>query len=173
MNALIKRFWEICLLRAAPQDLPASNFLVLAALTAYLGSGTTLLLSDINPLAALAQAALDAAALAVVTTVLLQLRRHPGRLAQTYTALVGSGTLLNLIALPITLGLLGAQEAGGGVGLFAMLWLGLLIWSLMVTGHIYRHALDIPFPAGIVIAMGYLVLILELTRTFFPVEVVQ
>jgi len=169
MHQLIRSFWAICLLRAAPQDIPASPALAMAALGAYLGSGTTLMLADSAPLTALAQVALDAAVLAVVTTVLLNLRRHPLRLTQTYTALVGSGTLLNLIALPITLGLLSARGAGGEGGLFVMLWLVLLVWSLVVTGHIYRHALDIPLPAGIIIAMGYLMLILELTRQLFPV----
>ncbi|GAB6041836.1 hypothetical protein [Endothiovibrio diazotrophicus] len=173
MHELILRFWSICLMKAGPQDLPSSRFLVLASLAAYLGSGTTLMLADTPPLSAFAQTAVDAAGLALVTTLLLNLRRHPLRLTQTYTALVGSGTLLNLAALPVTLGLLAAQTAGGGIGLFAMLWLALVIWSLMVTGHIFRHALEIPFPAGIIVAMAYMVLIIEVTRSLFPAEAVQ
>lgn len=173
MRQLILRFWAICLLRAAPQDLPSSSFLVVVSLAAYLASGTLLMLTDTDLASALAQSALDAAALAVVTTVLLQLRNHPLRLPQTYAALVGSGTLLNLIAVPVTLGLVAAQQAGGGGELLALLWLGLIIWSLMITGHIFRHALEIPLPAGIVIAVAYLMLIIQLTRTLFPNEIPQ
>ena len=41
MQHLIIRFWAICLMKAGPQDLPSSPFLAVAALVAYLGSGTT------------------------------------------------------------------------------------------------------------------------------------
>ena len=165
VRALLQRFWALCLLRAAPQELPAARVLTHLTLAAYLASGLTLMLIDTGLLSALSQLLLDAGMLALTTGFLLALRGHPRRLGQTLSALFGSGALLNLLAIPITLGLVSAHQAGAGNPLFALLWLGLIAWSLTVSGHIYRHALDLPLPGGILVALGYMVLIIALTRS--------
>lgn len=168
MTPLFRAFLDLCLLRAGPQQLPASPFLLGLALAAYALTGLPLLLLEFDLPAAAGQVALDVALLAATARLLLAARRRAERFTQTYTALTGSGTLLNLAALPILLGLYGAEAAGGGAGLFSLLWMGLFVWSLLVSGAIYHHALDLPLPAGIGVALGYLLLILALNAQLFP-----
>ena len=56
------------------------------------------------------------------------------------------------------------------MGLFGLMWFVLIIWSMMVTGHIFHHALEVPMFVGIIISMCYMVAILSLTGHLFPLE---
>ena len=170
MYSLAHRFLAICLLRAGPQDLPASQFLLALTAGLYLFTGVALILVDYSLLDSLGQVLLDVGLLGVVTYILLSLRRHPRRFVQTYSALMGTGTLLNLGAAPLLLGIHAAETYGAGMGLFGLLWFVLIIWSMLVTGHIFQHALEVPLFAGILVAMCYMVAILTLTGHLFPVE---
>jgi hypothetical protein len=50
-----------------------------------------------------------------------------------------------------------------------LLLLILIIWSLVVMGHILRHTLDIGFNYGLGIAVLYTLIAWNLTFTLFPV----
>ena len=170
MAELIRRFWSICLLRAGPQELPAAGVLLALAAAAYGVSGLVLSMMERPTPMGLGRVALDMAVVTLFTRLLLTLRRHPARLTQTLTALFGSGTVLNLVGIPLTMALVTTHAAGGDVGALALLALGLLAWSLLVSAHILRHALEIPFGAGFVLALGYMLLIINLTAALFPAE---
>jgi len=147
-------FLDIALLRRNPQDLPASRaLLVLASIAAVISSvplgavrhglGESLLLG-----------ALDVVVLAAFVDVLLLLTRHPNRFNQAFTALCGAGTLLNLIAWP----LLRLVEPGAGADWRALAGLGLLgviLWGVLVTAHVFRHAVGRSLGYGAALAVAY------------------
>ena len=170
MWRLILSWFYICLLRAGPQDIPASRELLGLAMASY--TLVSFLLSlPAYPLAVAGQLALlDAVLLIVFASTALYLRGKMARLTQTLTALSGTGTLLGLFALPVIQLLSSGLEAGQPVLLAGMLWLLLFGWSLIVVAHIMRHALSVNLPVAIVIAMLYTLVAMQVMNTLFPMS---
>lgn len=142
MTALLTLFFKLCLLRAKPQDLPASGLLAGAALAAYFLAGLMIALTQQSAGRAVLAALADSAVLALLTHTVLLLRKHPERLPQTLSALAGAGAVIQLIAGP----LLARPE----------LLAALLIWSLAINAHILRHALEVRLGLAIFISVGFL-----------------
>lgn len=154
MKALINYFFDLCLLRTSPQDLPASQALLVLTLICNVIVGL-LLIGDTRPHPALAllESLLDTLLMLGMLWLMLSLRSLQARFIQTATALMGSGLLLGLIALPLLV-LSGDGQAESAPNLANLLLLILVIWSMAVLGHILRHTFNLP-PA-IAIAFGLL-----------------
>ncbi len=167
----MKRFFgiwiDLCLLRANPQDLPASDFLLGLTMLAYLAVNVSLSLLSWALPRALAVSLADLLVLSAFAWTALQWRRKPARFRQTLTALTGTGTVLGLLALPMVAGLMAAQRAGGGAGALGLVWLALVVWSVVVLGHILRHALSVSFGTGIALGVLYTVLSYGLAQVLF------
>jgi hypothetical protein len=170
LNRLLRFFLDLCLLKAAPQDAPASQGLLGLTLVAYVLVG---LAAGVRVLggagSALSASLLDALVLLATIWVALQLRGRSARFAQTATALLGSGALLTALALPLQ-PLAGADTDGGSglVQLAGILGIGLMIWIQIVIGHILRHALEVPLIMGVLLAIAYMFLANELLAALFP-----
>ncbi len=95
MQSLIKCLIDICLLRAAPQDLPASPRLMWLCLGAYLLSNLALSSFDAGLGRGMLMAVADSAVLAAFLRLALRWRGHAARFVQTFTALA-NGVLLGL-----------------------------------------------------------------------------
>ncbi len=169
MKALVDLFWQILLLRRGPQDVPDAPVLtgLLAALyvlvslplglTSFGGWGRSLG-------AVLLELALSAALLFAA----LQVRGHAARWRQTYAAILGTGTLIGVLAL-------GYRLLGTLLGLTPLadlLDLAFLVWSLVVLGHILRHALEIPMALAIVLALAYTMFLVGLLAQWLLPEAV-
>lgn len=172
MGRLLQRFFDICLLRAGPQDLPASRFLLWVSLLAYGAVGLVMSAQNLDVGRAILLVVLDTALLAALLFALLWSRALLERLPQTLTALLGTGAILQLVALPI----LSWQQAGLGDDTITtalmiaslLLWIWLL-WDLLVIGHILRHTLSTRLPVGVLLALAYLFISYSVTRIlFFP-----
>jgi hypothetical protein len=166
MKALILHFWLICTFRAGPADTPHSRPLLWLALAANLVTAIPLGL-DLEVVQSAALAGLELLLLAGLLWGVLMLRGRGHRFVQAYTAFMGCGVLLNLLALPVALAWQ-ASQAIGGLALFDLLGVVLLVWSLLVTGQIFHQALDWPFVAGLAAAMGYYLLSILLYASLFP-----
>jgi hypothetical protein len=155
LKALIHYFIELCLLRRAPQDIPPSVTLLQVLCLAYLAVGVVVGAATAQGLwQALAQTLADLALLlGLLYAGLGWLGRLP-RLVQAASALVGSGALLSLLVL-VPLGMAADGEDSQMTGFAALLFLALLAWSIVVTGHILRHTLDLPLFQGALIAVAY------------------
>jgi hypothetical protein len=169
LHPLLHAFLQVCLLRSGPQDLPSSGFLLLAALVLHALSGVGLALAYQSVAAALGVGITDTVLLAVMTGSLLYLQRHPERVGQTLTALAGTGFLLGVLALVPTWWWTLARAAGGDVSVPALLLLGLIVWSILVMGHILRHALSAPLPVGLVAAVAFYWVAVSLQDAIFPI----
>ena len=149
----------ICLLRASPQDLPASRAWMLGALVAYAAAGVLGVLDVLTFENAILVAAVDTLLLVAVTHLVLQWRRRENRLTQTLTALAGCGALLSLLAW-------GAAGLAREAFQPEWVWAAFLVWYTLVFGHILRHALSITLAAGVAASLFYLIFSIGVTGLF-------
>ncbi len=168
MLSQLNALWKICLIQAAPQDLPASRSLMYFSLLAYFSVSLISGWLQLPPPIALPAALLDTALLVVLTRGVLWVRSFDARFVQTLIAVAGSGALLGLVATPL---LFWQQQFGAGAeesfNLPALLLLLWLAWSVVVIGHIMRHALSTLFAIGIAIAVIYMHFAFQLLRFLF------
>ncbi|OGI47822.1 MAG: hypothetical protein A2151_01300 [Candidatus Muproteobacteria bacterium RBG_16_65_34] len=156
---MLATFLRICLLRANPQDLPASAALPAAALLVHLAVDVLTAL-DMLPLERALQAGFaDTVLLAAFAHAGLTLRRLENRLRQTLAALAGCGAALGLAAYA-ALGLLGEAIPAG------FIWAVYLLWYLAVFSHILRHALSLSLPAAAAVAFLYVTLSATVSGVF-------
>lgn len=164
MKALINYLVDLCLLRATPQDLPASNVLLVlfAAINVLVGVA---MVADARPAlsAALFESAFSVVLMLGILYLGLKVMKKPNRFVQTGSALMGAELVLSLLTLPlISWSRQGASSEAG------LLLLVLLTWSLVVLGHILRHAFDIKMGMGIGIALLYTLVSWNLLFMIFP-----
>ncbi len=166
MYRLLKFFIDLCLLRAAPQDLPAATVLMALSAGAYLLTGVVVSMTSFDPAGAVVSNLLDLFALAMLVRIALAVRGKPQRFVQTYTALTGSGVMLGLLGWPLAYGLFAGPETAPKPVL-ALLFLVLILWNLAVIGHILRHALSVAYVWGVLIAVGYYLFLVQLNALLF------
>ena len=160
-------FFDVCRLRAAPQDLPTSRSLLIYSLAVYAVLALMLSWIQMTPGKALIAAVFDTLLMGLLSYVVLWARLMPQRWPQTCTALAGSGSILQVVALPITLW----QKQFGPEDSMALipmlLLLVLLFWNLVVVGHILRHALSTNLGVGAVLATIYMYVSLSVMKVLF------
>lgn len=149
---------DIALLQRGPQALPAAAWLTVAALATYGAVGMLahrMIAPEMNPTGPVF---FDLFLMIGFVLSLLYWRGFPGRTYQTLAALAGTGTLLTLCGLPVIRLVEPDTQGGALVSAGAILWLALMGWSLLVTAHILRHSLAVSLPAGVLLAMIYMVI---------------
>lgn len=154
MNALFLLILNIMRLRAAPQDLPCSRFLMLLSIGSYLLMGLVIALLDQSPGLALLSAGVDTALLMGLAYLPLWIRGYQDRGTQTVTAFAATGTVFELIGWPLVAYL--QQVNADDPSSLSLLLLVLIIWNIVVLGHILRHAVEVPMWIGSGIALLYI-----------------
>ncbi len=149
---LLKAFLEICFLRRAPQDLPASPLLLYMALGANLLSVIFLSLGSYTLFTAILTGIVDTMVLVILSVSILYMQGKGVRAVQTITALAGTGALIGFLAVLPTYWWFWARADGNTPALPVLLLLVMVAWSLMVMGHILRHALSVQWIVGLVVA---------------------
>lgn len=169
MKSLLLAFFDICRLRRAPQDIPASPQLLALSVTAY-ALLSCLLQGLSEPVdLAISSALLEIAVLMLFVQFLLLLQGRPARWMQTVTALAGAGVILRLIVLPLyLLAGVGSGAALVGYNLAITLMLVLVGWGVVIMGHVLRHALETHPALAFMLALIYLFLLVYLTLTLLP-----
>jgi hypothetical protein len=159
---------EICLLRAGPQELPAATQFLALVLAGYFLVDVLISQLNFDFGAAVAVSVLDVLLLAAFVQLVLRIVAKPERFNQTLAALAGTGVLLGLLAYPLIRALTLAQAAGEAAAGLALAWLAVLVWSLLILGHILRHALAVPLMTGVGIGVLYSLLSVMIVRGVFP-----
>ena len=158
------RFWlRLCLLQVAPQDLPASNWLLGFSILCYTVVSVLVMALSYGLADGVRMALLELVLLAGFIVLLLYLLDKPMRIRQTLSALTGAGALLGLPALLLVIT---APEHEASP--LSMVWLILLIWNLVVTAHIMRHALSSSLVIGLAVALLYILVSTQIVVTAFP-----
>lgn len=169
MIELLQCFVDICLLRRAPQDLPASTFLLGLSLMLYVAVDLMMALFGLTFLRAIALSIIDAGLLAGLLWILLWIRERLPRYTQTLTALFGAGAVMQLVAAPAVLWQWNATPGGTATLIASLLLWVWLLWNLVVIGHVLRHAVSTVLPIGVALGLLYLFVTFSITRTiFFP-----
>lgn len=165
---MLRYFVSLCLLRTGPAEAPLSSRRLTQTLLAYLTVGWFVSLLHLEPAEGLLSSVVDAALLIGMTGGLLAVRGYLARLQQTLIALAGAGIILGALAWPLLLWVNAVQQAGLSPGMESLLLLGLMIWSLVVTAHIMRHALSVSFTVGILVAVLYAFISIRVMTFLFP-----
>ena len=169
MKRLLDFFIDLCLLRATPQQLPASPVLFWLSVVAELLAGTLLISgARAGVFAALLETLVDVLLLLLLLYLALQARNLTARFLQSATALLGASALLSLLAMPLLALSSSGGEGSGLAALAALLLLALIIWNMVVLGHILRHALRLSFAIGIALAFAYTSLSYMVLYQLFP-----
>ncbi len=154
MAALFRLYLDICLLRRGPQDVPAAPVLLWLTAVAYFMVGVMVSRALYDVRTAVFLSALDMALSAGLLATILWSRGVFARWPQTFTALCGSQMLLNLGLWPVFMWYVRVQSTPDAL-LPSLLSLAVWIWSVVVIGHVLRHALNMPLWLGNAIAFGF------------------
>ena len=165
--ALVRPFLAIALLRAGPQELPSSNLLLGLSLAAYMLIGAVSYGLRYPTGVALVASAVEAVVMCLLVAGTLAARQVGARLAQTLTALTGSGAVMTFLALPLHAWLVSSQAAAQVGPAHALVVLGLTGWGLAVTAHILRHALSAALWVGMALSVAYLWVIVQAMDSVF------
>lgn len=150
---LIKLFFDICLFKKGPQDLPASRLLLGLTMLAYLLVGVVLLGLESNWGDAVIQALVEVGMLLGFLFVTLKVAGLMHRFMQTTIAMLGTDALISSCAVPLLTWMLTSPQAKG-VYLFLLM---LMLWHMAVVAHILRHALSRSLAVGLGLAIVYIV----------------
>lgn len=168
MSNVLQRFVDLVRLRARPQDLPASDGLLLLCVLALAGT-TTLALQPFYPLTTgSARVGLDLLLQVVIVQGALRAIGHPERFRQTFTAICGTGVIFTLLAWPLYTILVDRDPSHPLAGASVLLVLGIYVWAVTVLGHILRHALEVRMSAALAWALLYVVVTTAIGETLLP-----
>jgi hypothetical protein len=166
--ALLNLFVDICLFRKGPQDVPASAILVGLAGAVYWLVGFSVLRMNSPPGISVGQTTVELLLMVALLLLALALRGVTARLPQTFIAMAGTGTLLTLIAWPLVAWALRQQHDVAAAQIPGLLLLLLILWSLAVTAHILRHALEIRLPVAVLLSVTYLGISMAVSTILLP-----
>ncbi|MEN8174554.1 MAG: hypothetical protein ABFS23_02240 [Pseudomonadota bacterium] len=172
MLSLIQFFFQLCLLKARPQELPASPVLLalVAAINVLVGIAVAAgSLGD--TLTGLLASLVDAALLALVLWILLKAWGHPARFLQTATAAFGVSAMISVLSLPLQLLVIDAGDEPGVLASIAgLMFLVLVIWLQVALGNVLRHALGTSLLFGVGLAFLYALVSGTVIQRLFPVS---
>ncbi len=159
MRELLLILRDILTFKRGPQDLPYAPNLTIAVVIAVVIIQTGINALGERPLTEIVPPIVVLNLFSIgVLYLLLHARQLNGRFAQTLLSQALTGLVFLLLMLPL-LSLLGdvtpeaAMTLRPGQAFAMLLLLVAAIWKLCVEAHILRHALDVPFFAGVVITI--------------------
>lgn len=171
MNALFALFRDVLMLRRGPQDLPHSPVLLAALCVVSVVVDLVLASFLLDGPVPFTRALFSLLLLIALPALALSMAGLAPRLVQTATALVGTGIVFSLLALPVVAGVgelpSDPSELTPSQQLFGLISIVLLAYQVAVKGHILRHAMDVPLRAGVLLAIAFFVIELVLGLAVF------
>lgn len=168
MTELIKFFFNISILKANPQDLPSSSFLMMMTVGAYGLLSFMISLLELSIGQAMISAFADTLLLTALAYISLWIISTPERRTQTITALAGTGVILQFIAWPILLWISSINDTDSllnHIPQWALLLL--VIWNILMIAHILRHALTVALPITFGISVLYVYFSIRIASILF------
>ncbi len=174
MKPLFTLFWQLCRFQRGPQDVPHSPPLLafLVILLLLLSGAMVLVFEPTYMTEKLMGSAAALAAWFALVFLLLKFKGLGNRFAQTMTACIGTDLVINVLSLPFQAAIvnLPAESGVGAVGRFGLL--ALMIWDILVKGHIYAYSMNMGRLQGNFLAICMWLAILLISFRFLP-EAVQ
>jgi hypothetical protein len=140
MLKLLQTFVDIALWRKGPQDLPASRFLAILVLVAYVGANLVQVqLLNLRPRTAAVVIVVDVTMMMGWLWAVLAFFGRSQRFVQTLTAVLGVAVLLAALDLVVH----AVQVSMGMAGDLPGVWLKVRFFAIaLIMGRIFMHALD-------------------------------
>jgi hypothetical protein len=164
MYEILKLLFEICLFKKGPQDIPYSIWLVRIFMCLYASVRFLMLAMHTDPIKTLLQIVLEIMLIAGFSWFMLFISRKLNRFYQVSSALLGTDTVINFLALPAIL----SMEIGHG-GWFAFVtMLVLIVWQCGVIAHIIHQAIEQNLMFSFGLAFLYLLASYQVIDLLFP-----
>ena len=152
MAAVLKLFWDMCLLRGGPESVPTNTWFLCALMALELAL-SALTLGVVRPalptVLALNVALVGLAVTACLVWFALYIRRLEVRFPATLGAVVGTSLFINA-AYTLTYGITSGVVQQGAA------WASWL-WGVVVVGFILHKALSCKLRSGILLSFGFAV----------------
>ncbi len=163
MWQFVKLYWSICRLRADPGDVPYSKALLGFVLLLNFLIGWFQFSFKATPLISSLQSLLILTISAGFTYFVLSIKGLLTRFVQTFSALLGTSAIVNLIIFPLLLlQPVFFQKKPVNSMLVSLQFMFLLavlminIWLIMIMVHIYSKALDVNYLVGLLVTIALL-----------------
>ena len=165
MIKIINFFWQICIFKKGPEQVPTApvfaGVVIAASLLVSVGATFFEPALEGNLIKAIFVILVSTAVQLSIFTILLLYKNVFPRIKETVLALLGADTLLSLIGIVIlvVLEILNGNLESGGLAIqvsrFALT--ALVVWSLAVTGFILHRTTNTGLFLGNAIALGSLI----------------
>ncbi len=149
MYEVIKLYWDICIFKKGPQDVPYTSFIFWLSIAMYAVVGLLVFHLSDNWLNAVLQVAVEILLVTGFCGAMLILSNKAERFYQTASALLGTDTVISFLALPALSVMITGRMSNFPYYVIG----GLVIWHWLVTGHIFSKALSKSFVFGLTLAM--------------------
>ncbi len=165
----LRYFFQLSFLKADPQDAPPSRVVFgLAVLAYFVFTVSALAMITHSWGRTLFLATLQTAIYLFAAHLILWISRRQERMVQTLTALCGANAMVTVLTMPVFAWAI--PFAGESMALPVLTILAVL-WQAVVIAHIFRHALEIPFIAGLGIALIFIWVAFAVTLRFMRILV--
>ena len=164
MYEFTKLIFSICLLQKGPQDIPYSVLLFRLTVAIYALISFMILILSTNWWLAIQQVLIGIVLTLTFTWLILSYTHKISRFYQTATALFGTDAMINFFAVPA----LASLAIGMTAGFASLVLISLMAWHWLVSGHVFRHALNINLFLGLGVALLYILGSYWIMITVFP-----
>ncbi len=158
MYLLAKNFFDLAMLRLAPQQLPASGFLLGLVMVSFLVIEMVgYYVTTANWRLSFVVTVVDIGLMALFAKAALDFISRSNRMLKTLVALYGAGAVVQFLSIPFV-AVFVRSAAAENFQLANFAFLALLFfagWQVLVNGHIYRHALKVKLGWGVIIALVF------------------
>jgi hypothetical protein len=170
MQQIVSFFWQMCLLRQNPENLPSNRFNVGLILFFYVVIAliaVALTRSTHSPLNIVGIVFIGVSIQATLTWSVLAFKKLTQRFTATWASLLGTNSFMLVILVPVNLLLLNTENQSLILLADSISWI-CLGWWLAIAGHIYHKAVNISLLQGSAIAFLTELLSVMATITLFP-----
>lgn len=168
MYLLFQKYFLISVFRATPQELPGPTVVLWISVAAAFVTGMAGLLFAYDFAEALRRSLLALIIPAILVFLLLRFRNLQHRFNQTFSAMCGSATVIYVLAFPLMPYFFNADAETDSGKWLIMLVLVIDIWALMITAHIFRHAMDVGLATGVSFSIMLMLVTLFVIETIAP-----
>lgn len=169
MQQIFSFFWRLCLLRAGPEQIPASGFVLGVTFAVYaVLSLVTMLITEQTTFLLMVASMLIGVAVEAATLYSLLLYKHvPGRFVPTLVALLGTTSVILLIMLPANMIFVNVDSRILRI-VAGALFLSTFVWRLAISGAILSKAARISMLQGAAVMFVMEMMALSINRGLIP-----
>jgi len=168
MYELLKIFFDICLFKKGPEDIPVSMSLLYFLLPIYACTSFLILILNTDVTNAILQIGIEIVLILSFCRIILYLAKKTERYVQTACAIVATDSIISFFAIPVMGSLL---VEGSALSFFSIVLL--MLWQWNISGFIFAKALSQTFTFGLGVSFVYILVSYQLMTLLFPEIIVM